>query len=309
MAPLISVVISAYRNPHYLNQAVQSVLDQDFTDYELIVVDDASGEETVRDYALPSNARLIELKDRSRTAASRNAGIRAATGKYVALLDQDDLWLPQKLTRQVEFLEAHPEYALVFCHYSPVDNSLTPLPAERKARRRVPNALRMLIRGCFIRTPSTTLFRREAAIGVGLFDEAIIGASDWDFYLRLARDHGFGAIPETLVLYRMHAGQLHRNDDLMQTAKFSVYEKTLQWVSSERPGLRSLVRKYYCRTLRQASKFRIHGGNPKDAKGLILRAIRIWPWNVRSYGLLMKIGMQPRKRDQRREDISGNPVI
>jgi hypothetical protein len=167
----------------------------------------------------------------------------------------------------------------------------------------------MMIRGCFIRTPSTILFRRDVAEQAGLFDESVIGASDWDFYLRLSRTHEFGVSPEALVLYRMHPQQLHRDNDLMLTAKFKIYDKTLEWVTRERPRMVSLVRRYYCRVLRQAAVFRMPGDNPEAAKEFIYRAIRMWPWNIRSYGLLLRAAAASQRYKRQKEGTGGSSTL
>lgn len=287
--PLVSVVIAAYRNPDYVHQAVDSVLSQTFTDYEILVVDDASGEDTIAGYRLPEGVRLLRHDVRRRTAAARNAGIRASRGRYIALLDQDDLWLPDKLAKQVRLLESRPDMALVFCHCTPVDDALSPLASKRKVRRRVRHPLLKLVRGCFIATPSTVLFRRDVAESVGLFDESVIGASDWDFYLRVARSHEFGAIAESLVLYRMHPGQLHRDEHLMRAAKRRVYDKTLAWAEDGNPRLVRRVRQCYCRALRQiAAKQMLEERDTIASLETLGHAIRLWPWNIRSYGLLLR---------------------
>ena len=218
--PVVSVVIPAYGLPDYLNEAVESVCRQTFTDYEMIVVDDGSPEGVVERYGLPD-----------------------------------------KLKRQVEALEQSPDAALAFCHYTVVDENLVPLPDQRPPRRSVRNPLKKLISGCFIRTPSTVMVRRDVIEECGLFDEGIVGASDRDLYLRIARRHGFVVVPMALVLYRMHPRQLHKNEKLMRTAKFKIMEKALVWAASEPKSVRNAVRRHYCRIPRQAAKSQMASGD------------------------------------------------
>lgn len=291
--PVVSVVIPAYGLPDYLNEAVESVCRQTFLDYEIIVVDDGSPEGVVERYKLPQTAQLIVHDHHGGAgAATRNTGLRAARGKYVAFLDQDDIWLPETLERQVEALERNPDIAIAFCHYTVVDENLTPLPVQRPPRRGVRDPLKKLISGCFIRTPSTVLVRRDAVEECGRFDESIVGGSDWDFYLRLARRHKFIAVPESLVLYRTHPRQMHKDEVVMRRAKFMVLEKALDWSRDERWGIRKAVRRSYCRLCRQTAQAQLARGQSEEARKSVLQAIRAWPWTLRNYGLLLKVRLR-----------------
>jgi len=288
--PRVSVIIAAYGLPDYLNEAVRSVCAQTYRDYEIIVIDDCSGDDIVKRYHLPEKARLICHEKRfGAAAASRNTGIGVARGDYVAFLDQDDLWLPEKLAIQVKALEQLPDAVLAFCHYTAVDKSLEPLPRQRRARKRVRHPLEQMIAGCFIRTPSTVLARTGAVRECGMFDESVVGTSDWDLYLRLARRYAFVAIPEPLVLYRMHAEQLHKNGAIMRSATLRVMDKTLEWVRGERPELRRRVERYYGRILRKTGSAQLRDEhNPALALATLRRARRMRPWDVRIHGLIAR---------------------
>lgn len=301
--PLVSVIIAAYKAPEYLRQAVDSVIRQTFGDYEIIVVDDCSGNDYTSQYRLPQGATLICHTERfGAAAAARNTGIRAARGKYVAFLDQDDVWLPEKLAAQVKALEENLEAGLVFCHYRVVDDNLQSLGGETRPRSQVPNPLKQLIRGCFIRTPSAVLVRRDVLIDCGMMDEAVVGASDWDLYLRVARQWGFVAIPEPLVLYRMHPEQLHRHKPLMRKATIVIMEKTLAWARAERPWMVCYIRRCYCRLLRQMARARWKEEcEPGAALETLKRAMAIWPWSPRTYGLWVKIVLDSCKQKNKGE--------
>jgi len=288
--PLVSVIIAAYGKPEYLNAAVQSVCAQTYSDYEIIVVDDCSGADVAGRYRLPEKTRLLCHEKRfGAAAATRNTGLRAANGEYVAFLDQDDLWLPEKLAIQVKAMEQNPHAALAFCHYTAVDESLLPLAEQRRARRSVRDPLKKMIAGCFIRTPSTVLARLLAIRECGMFDESVIGTSDWDLYLRLARRYAFVAIPEPLVLYRMHPEQLHRKTEVMRSATLHVMEKTLNWVRSDRPEMQRRVERFYGRILRKIGSSQLRDEHdPALALDTLRKARQMRPWDVRIHGLIIR---------------------
>lgn len=283
--PTVSVIIAAHNMPHYLNQAVESVCSQTFTDYELIIVDDASPDEAVSQYRLPADARLIRRKERfGAAAATRNTGLREARGKYVAFLDQDDVWLPEKLALQVKALEGNSHAALAFCHYALVDESLESLETQDLPSGKISDSFIEMINHCFIRTPSTVLVKRDVVEECGLFDEAIKGASDWDLYIRIARNHQFMAMPDVLVKYRMHPAQLHRQSRMMGTAMVQIMDKTFTWALNERPSLADIVRRCYCRYLWQVGKdFLITERDRRTALKYLYKSAAIWPWNWKTY--------------------------
>lgn len=289
-APAVSVIIPAHKAPHFVNQAVDSVLGQTFDDYEIIIVDDCSGPEYTAQYNIVDKVKLICQTQKTCASAVRNVGIRASKGKYLAFLDQDDIWLPNFLASQVCSLEENPQAGLVFCHYKAVDESLRPIGGETKPRKHIRSALNRLCRGCFIRTPSCILTRRDAVVECGMFDESIVGAGDWDFYLSMAKHRSFIARPDRLTLYRMHPDQMHKRTQTMRKATLRVMDKTLSWALEERPGLVNCVRRNYSRMLRKIAISK--AGSEKDTQGArdtIRRAINMWPYSPQNYFALIGI--------------------
>jgi glycosyltransferase involved in cell wall biosynthesis len=203
MDSLVSVVIPAYNSRSYIAPALDSILVQKHRPLEILVVDDGSTDSTaqmVRAYA--PEVRLIEQDQRGHPAA-RNAGIRAATGEFLAFLDHDDLWSPDKLERQIASFERNPALDLVFGH---IQNFFTPeMPLEERARLKVPlRPLPGLLQGAM-------LARRRSFDRVGLFSEKR-GTGDFlDWYGRamLARMN-IEMLPETVVYRRIHANNYQR---------------------------------------------------------------------------------------------------
>ena len=221
---LVSVIIPVFRRPDYLNQALASVLAQTWQDLEILVVDDASGDEFVRQYRLPPSGRLLRLDVNGGPSAARNAGMAEARGEFIAFLDSDDAWLPDKLSRQVGHLATHPEAALTYCHFQEVDPDMKPLGTHPRVKPPHPEAFKACLRSPIIKTPSTVLARREAFEKAGGFDPALRYAEDRDLWLRIALDHPFHCDPEPGVLYRVHADQLtspqHRLKNARAEAQF-----------------------------------------------------------------------------------------
>lgn len=304
--PTVSVVIPAYGLPDYLNEAVESVCRQTFSDYEIIVVDDGSPEEVVDRYKLPPHVLFIRHEEHFGIGArTRNTGLREAKGAYIAFLDQDDIWLPNKLEVQIAAMEARPDCGLSFSHYVIVDEDLNPMPKQNKARRAIRNPLRKLARGCFIRTPSTVILRREVLDGCGLFDESIVGSSDWEYYIRVAARYPLLVIPEALALYRMHPKQQHWNEPVMRKAKLRSLDKMLQWARAERPALVRDIRRSYSRVLRQIAHKQLANCEIEQSIATLKEAIRMWPWNPRTWGLLARAGTASLRGSAARDSVAG----
>ncbi len=204
MSPLVSVIIPTFNYAHYLLEAIQSVLVQTLTDYEIIVVDGGSTDST-RSVAAQFEDRVRYLyKPSPSPNNSRNEGIRAAQGRYVAFLDADDKWLPDKLTLQVPLFEANPSvglvYATVISFESTTGALINHFPVSRCRRG---NVLHDLYLDQFVSSP-TPLIRREVFDQVGLFAENRKYTDDWEMWLRIAARYEFDFVPQPLALYRLH---------------------------------------------------------------------------------------------------------
>ena len=208
--PTVSVVIPTYKRPTYLARAVNSVLGQTYEDFEIIIIDDNDAGTTYRDetrslvrgYTNEPRVRAIEHPKNGGISAARNTGIQAARGSFVAFLDDDDVWLPDKLDRQLAaFASADPDVALVICGWTirDVDGHIIRIEQPR-LRGDVLEHLSLNRIG----PPSAALCRRDAVLSIGGFDEAFRYREDTDFYLRLAMHFRFAFLEESLVDYLYH---------------------------------------------------------------------------------------------------------
>lgn len=205
-SPLVSVVIPTYNRADWLCEAVESVLAQTYAPIEIIVVDDGSTDGTPDMLAARFPAVRCIVQPNAGVSAARNRGLAAAAGQYINFLDDDDLFMPDKIARQVARLEADPELFLVHCRYHDVDAAGHKL--GRVGVLPEGEALPDLLRGNFI-WMSAPLIRREAVERVGGFDETLSTCADYDLWLRLAADGArFGCVQEPLGCYRLHGASM-----------------------------------------------------------------------------------------------------
>ncbi len=228
---MVSVVIPAFNAARTIGEAVDSVLQQTYSDLELIVVNDGSTDETVQRLNLIRDRRLALLSiPHSGPAAARNRGIAAARGAYIAFLDADDVWLPGKLAAQVAVLESRPEVGAVYGFLDGVDadgNERRPLV------RQAANGwiLETLLVWNVVGNGSNLLVRRSALDAAGVFNESLACVEDWELSIRLAKHCQFACVPKPLSLYRQG-----RNTLSWQLAKMQQgYRRAVELAYSDVP--------------------------------------------------------------------------
>lgn len=211
-APLVSVVVPTHHRPALLARAVGSALSQTLDDLEVIVVDDASTDDTPAALAalaaLDGRVRSLALRTAGGAPAARNAGIDAASGRYVAFLDDDDEWLPTKLERQVALLEAEADVVLASCHHELVTHG------GAAAYRGPTSCTRDELFWCdFLGGSSLGMVRREAfEQGLPRFDEGLPTCQDWDYWVRCAVVGEVAVVPEVLCRYTADGSDRLTND-------------------------------------------------------------------------------------------------
>lgn len=208
------MVIPAYNAARYVASAIDSALGQTYPAVEIIVVDDGSkdGMSGILDgYA--QAGKIIRIRQENKgLAAARNVGIRASCGEYVALLDADDLFLPEKLARQAAYLDMHPECGISYCglwHFD--DAAPKKLLTLNYAYYSGTDVFPALLKKNFV-NPLSVVMRRSVFDVAGYFDETLRRSEDWDFWVRAAyAGIRFDYLPEPLAKYRMSAGSLSYN--------------------------------------------------------------------------------------------------
>lgn len=227
-SPHVSVIIPSYNQARYVTYAIQSVLDQRIGDYEIIVVDDGSIDET-RDVVSRFEGQIRYIYQENRgLGGARNTGIRAARGEFVGLLDADDQWLPDFMETMLSLATGHPEASIYYCYARSMDMEGRELPQLYGGPNMKSEILyQTLLRANFL-IPSTIMMRRSIVLAAGLFEEAdraIHGCEDWDLWLRIAPKFDFVGTPACLVRYRIHENTFSANPAGMQRAVQAVVEK------------------------------------------------------------------------------------
>ncbi len=208
---LVSVVIATYNMGQYLPQAVESVLAQSYPNVEVQIVDDGSNDDTptiLRRWDAHPRVR-VHRQNNGGQARAKNQGVALSRGDFVAFLDADDVWLPEKLSRQMPLFAGRPEIGVVYSDYERMDGEgrvLAKGPTHMH-RGRVSGAL--LIEN-FVSFPSA-IVRRECLERHGAFDETLGMGIDYDLWLRLSAYYQFDFIAEPTVRYRIWAGQMSKN--------------------------------------------------------------------------------------------------
>jgi len=206
--PAVTVLMAVRDGERHLRPALESILRQTFDDFEFLIVDDASADatrEVIASYGDP-RVRLVANSEHLGLTESLNRGIALARGRYLARMDADDLSDPERLERQVAFLDAHPECALVATWARKIDASgaqvgvaHTPLTSD---------AIRRLLRRGNCITHGTVMIRNQAIRSVGGYDPSMERAQDYDLWLRLSEQFDLGTLPEYLYSWREHAASI-----------------------------------------------------------------------------------------------------
>jgi len=204
--PTVSVIIPAYNSERYVADAIKSVLAQSYRPTEVIVVDDGSSDGTARVVQGFGNSVRYLHQDNRGEPAARNLGLRHAHGEYVAFLDADDLWLPDKLELQMEYFASHPNCAVIYTDMGTFDDTGVVDPSV-KVRFNITFPSGMIFAPLFRETlfgSGSVVFRKICLDQVGYFDEEFLIGCDYEMWLRMSRQFEFGVVDRPLLMYRQH---------------------------------------------------------------------------------------------------------
>jgi glycosyltransferase involved in cell wall biosynthesis len=263
----------AFNVAPFIADAVASVLAQSLPDLELIVVDDGSEDGTLGRLDEFDDPRLrVVAQANSGSSAARNAGIRLASGQYVAFIDGDDLWRKEKLRRQVELLEAHPDVDLTFSRSEIVDESGRP---TGRASRRVSGSVsfRQLLIENLVNNGSAVVMRRDALERTGGFDTTLKACVDLDLWLRVTRLRPGNCVclDEALTVYRMRAGQITKDWRRMEEAWLAVFAKIRALAPDDAA---SVAPQAHAKLYRYLGYIAYETGDYRNARMCLRRALR-----------------------------------
>ena len=205
MSELVSIIMPSYNTGRFIAETVRSVLAQTYTDWELIIVDDCSTDNTdevIAEYLGDKRIRYIKNERNSGAAVSRNRALREATGKWIAFLDSDDLWLPEKLEKQIAFMKEN-GYAFSYTEYSEIDESSAPLGVSVTGPKRISKTgmYNYCWPGCL-----TVMYDHET---VGLIQiEDIKKNNDYAMWLKVCKKARCYLLKEDLARYRKRSGSI-----------------------------------------------------------------------------------------------------
>jgi glycosyltransferase involved in cell wall biosynthesis len=226
----ISVIIPTYNRAHLLNRTIQSVLNQTFHDLEIIIVDDASTdgtEELIKNF---NDSRILYFRHEKNKggSATRNTGIKHASGEFVAFLDSDDEWLPEKLEKQMEIFDKAPKtLGVVYTafRYEGGKSRIT-IPKYRG------NIFEFILVNNCVGTASTPLIKKECFIKTGIFDEQLPCGQDWDLWIRLAQHYEFDFLREILVRYYPQSNSISMDKKAMINCPKMISKKYEQYIKN-----------------------------------------------------------------------------
>lgn len=280
--PTVSIIIPTYNRAHLVGRAIQSVLNQTYQDFEIIVVDDGSvdnTEEIVGEFQRrDKRVKYLKHKVNKGGSAARNTGIKASRGEYIAFLDSDDEWLPRKLQLQMEVFQKSPSrVGAVYTAYVYVKDSGKEINEHKISKNG--NIHLALLQGNIVGTTSTLLIKRSCFEKVGLFDERLKSCQDWDMWLRISSMYDFEGLSRPLVkFYTGHQSIFKNPDAVLQGGKIILAKYKSELLSQP---------KIYAHHMLQVGRLCIYYGSVREGRLWLKRALKYNPFNKRCLLLLI----------------------
>lgn len=297
--PKVSVVIPTHNYGRFLAESLDSVLAQDYDDYEVIVVDDGSTDETQQVLASYDGRVRCVCQRHAGSAAARNTAIGVASGEMIAFQDADDVWLQGSLRQRVDMLDMHPELGMVFADVTVVKGNQVLFPSFLKERKVLQSIEKIaedgdrfiftrsvfpdLLMERFVTTP-TLLIRRQCFDEAGLWDTSVQDQEDYELQIRMAKRYRLGYINRIFAICRLHGNNITYKTASMNAKRLAVihrYKNDPDLSALARRALRRRISDLY---LESAWSLR-QGGDLGGAR----RHYRLaWTYNRRNYGALLR---------------------
>ena len=293
--PRVSIIIPTYNCARYLGRAIDSARTQTYKDYEILVVDDGSSDDT-KDVVMQYGRKVTYLYQQNRgVSAARNHAISKASGELLAYLDADDMWYSEKLERQVAFLDAHQECGMVHSEMSVINeqDEILHVRFYEETKRSVPEGycVQKLLTRCHIQT-LTVVERRDTFDCVGGFDERLPIAQDYLHWIMIAAEgQALGYLAEPLGKYRWRTGSLIGNnqrllEDYVKICDILLREKPITPRHGDECTDILRARSYLVR--RELAYLDRIQGRSESAKRRLTNLIKEWPRRSELYMDLLK---------------------
>ncbi len=289
--PTVSVAIPVFNGERFLKEALDSVFAQTFRDYEVIGVDDGSTDGSIdllKQYG--DRVRVIRQANAGQGAA-RNAGIRHAAGRYVAFLDQDDRWYPQKLEREVTALQADPDAVLVYSNSDRMDREGRLLDVGTTLKERssaLASPLGRLI-GEGLVLPSSMLVRRDVLEQVGGFDPYLTGFEDFDLCARLRQQGRFLFLEESALCYRIHGDGFSHSGKLRVVQSRERFLLRMQDLYAGDSQKQKLIEQMLGDCFSDWGMNELRNSNRRAARRMFFRSLQHNPLKWRTYSRLLRM--------------------
>jgi glycosyltransferase involved in cell wall biosynthesis len=280
--PTVSVIIPTYNRARLLGRAVRSVLAQNYQDFELIIVDDGSTDDTEGLVKNLNSEKIRYLRHRQNKGASaaRNTGISSARGEYIAFQDSDDEWMPDKLEKQMRaFAVAPPEVGIIYTGFYIIRDNRKIYRPSASITPKDGDILNGIINGEYLVSPQTIVAKRECFEKLGLFDENLPALEDWEMSLRLAKHYHFNYINKPLMQYHIQPDSLSRN----KSAMIKSYQLIMERYSDDFQRDRRLLAKHYLRL----GNFLYSNGEIGQGREYFVRSIKAYPIDPKAIGVFL----------------------
>lgn len=276
--PKVNVIIPTYNRAHLIGRAIQSVLNQTYQGFELIVVDDGSTDNTdeiIKEFQQKDN-RIIYLKHEKNKggSAARNTGIKASKGEYIAFLDSDDEWLSEKLRKQLTFIE-NSHYGFIYCNM--IINDKTRNSKSNITKKFEDNIFLDLLKAGNGICTSSLLIKRHLLEKIKGFDEDLPSFQDYDLLLRLAQNEKCGFLNEILLIYNLHKGSISKTFRGKMIGKEKVLSKYYDYYMSLN------LKNYYAKHCYRVASYALLCGNKEIASKYLKKSISNDPFYLKSY--------------------------
>jgi glycosyltransferase involved in cell wall biosynthesis len=300
--PKVSIILPVYNSAQFVEEALESIRQQTYRDYEVIVVDDGSQDQTGEIVKQHKGKLRYIYQDHGGPAQARNRGIRESTGKYIAFLDSDDLWLPSKLEKQVDMMDRNPELSMVITENLCFNEQGVFMPWMGKREKLMEGDIaKNIFVHSWVGTP-TVMVKREVFDRVGLFEEQLQLAEDDNMWVRIAANFKVGLLDEVLVKVRDHSSRTILDREKM----FESVRVNIELLSHKYAGvgerIKNVIPLKYSQLYFQVGYYSFENQNYVEARTAFRQGIKSYRWYWKNYVYFL-LSCLPKKLVQKLKNI------